>query len=314
MMRKFIVNDDCCSDTPGNGDGPKDCLEKWIEEHKEVCNTYNTISAETAKHKEAYDNSLNWESKLENWCVLIEEADEKAKDVVLHLDFLLEQLDSVCKKCDCTVEVLEQLACLVKIIFDCLYTYEESNKGLKDKILDLKKAVECLKKLEEKDKEEILACIETFEAQIKAICDTQESVLTKLLETLKCATLLCKYIGGEGGLKDKLEGIRDDFNGTVPTGEDDDCDPEEEGENGNKYPCDDKAAKPIPEFPIITDEESKQGNPYYEKVKADFAIAEDKTKALKEQWIESKKKSDKELAKKNSLSEAIEAAEAAKNK
>lgn len=314
MMRKFIVKDDCCSD-PGNGDnGPKDCLEKWREEHKEVCNEYDIIAAETSKHKDDYDNSLNWETKLKNWCELIEEADEKAKDVVLHLDFLLEQLVSVCQKCDCTVEVLEQLNCLVKIIFDCLYTYEENNKGLKDKILILKEAIECLKKLEEKDKEEILVCIEAFEAQIKAICDTQESVLTKLLETLKCATLLCKYIGGEGGLKDKLEGIQDDFNGTVPTpGEDEDCDPEEE-ENGDKYPCDDKAAKPIPEFPIITDEENKQGNPYYEKVKADFAIAEEATKTRKEQWVESKKQSDKKLAKKNSLAEAIEAAEAAKNK
>ena len=313
-MRKFIVKDDCCSDN-GNGDnGSKDCLDKWKEEHKEVCNQYDITSAETSKHKEAYDNSLSWETKLKNWCELIEEADEKAKDVVLHLDFLLEQLSSVCQKCDCTVDILEKLACLVKIIFDCLYTYEDSNKGLKDKIADLKEAIECLKKLEEKDKEEILACIDDFEAQIKAICDTQEEVLTKLLETLKCATLLCKYIGGEGGLKDKLEGIRDDFNGTVTTPEDDeDCDPEDE-ENGTKYPCDDKAAKPIPEFPIITDEENEKGNPYYEKVKADFAIAEEKTKALKEQWIESKKISDKELARKNSLSEAIAAAEAAKNK
>lgn len=313
-MRKFMITDDCCKDNPSNGDQPKDCLTKWEEELKDVCNQYNIIAAETSKHKESYDNSYSWEAKLKNWCNLIETTDLKAKEVVLQLDFLLEQLRSVCEKSECTVTVLEKLICLVKTIFDCFYVYDNGKEGLKERISAFKEAIKCLKNLGQKDKEEIIKCIEAYEEKIIEACEMQDAVLTKLLETLKCANLLCTAICGEGGLEDKLEGIRDGFNGTTNTPvEDDNCDPEDEN-NGPKYPCNDKEAKPLPEFPIIEDEENKKGNAYYEKVKQEFETATAKTRELKEKWVDSKKYSDKVLAEKFSLTEAIAAANAAKTK
>lgn len=314
-MKSFIKDPQstCCDDSSGNGDsGPKDCLEKWREDLEEVCNKYSVEAAETAKFKEAYDNSLGWEAKLKNWCGLIETTDEKVKAVIQELDFLLERLKTVCAKSECTYEVLQKLTCLVKTIFDCFYTYEENDQGLKKKIAYFKELINCLKHIGEKEKGEVIVCIEAYETKITAICEMQKDVLNKLLETLKCADLLWAYLCGELGLEYKLEGIRDILNGETSEEDDDDCDPEDE-ETGPQYPCDHKKAKPLPEFPIkeeTEDPNSASGNTYYVKVKEEFKEAEAQTKAIKELWIASKKASDKTLSEKNSLTEAIKAAEA----
>lgn len=313
-MKSFIKDPQstCCDDNNGNGDEPKDCLEKWKDDLEEVCNDYSEEAALTAMCKEAYDNSLGWEMKLKNWCELIETTDEKVKAVVQELDFLLEQIKTVCVKSKCTYEVLQKLVCLVKTIFDCFYTYEENEVGLKKKIVEFTELINCLKNLSEKDKAEVIACIEAYEAKITLICECQEAVLCKLLETLKCADLLWAYICGELGLEYKLTGIRDILNGETPDVDDEDCDPEE-GDTDPQYPCDSKKAKPWPEFPIkeeTDDSNTISGNAYYVKIKEEFVEAENQTKSLKQQWIDSKKVSDKTLAKKNSLTDAIAAAEA----
>lgn len=313
-MKSFIKDPQstCCDDNPGNGDsGPKDCLEKWKEELEEVCNKYSIESAETASFKEAYDNSLGWETKLKNWCGLIETTDEKVKAVVQELDFLLAQLKTVCTKSKCTYEVIQKLTCLVKTIFDCFYTYDETDKGLKKKIIYFKELINCLKHIKEDEKSDVIACIEAYEAKITAICEMQEAVLDKLLETLKCADLLWAYLCGELGLEYKLMGIKAILNGETSE-EEEDCDTEQE-ESEPKYPCDDKKAKPLPEFPIKVETEDPNtvsGNTYYMKVKEEYKEAEAQTKALKEKWIDSKKASDKTLSEKNSLTDAIAAAEA----
>ncbi|MDO6818894.1 hypothetical protein [Zobellia sp. 1_MG-2023] len=305
-------NSTCCKDDPDNDTEPKDCLEKWEKEHKEECNIYTIEKATTDKNKEAYDNSLGWETKLKGWCELIETTDEKVKLVVTELDFLLEQVETVCTKSKCTYEVLEKLTCLVKTIFDCLYTYDDSAIGLKDKIEALKKLINCLKDITDKEKTDIIACIEAYEAKIKAICKCQEAVLSKLLETLKCATLLWAFICGELGLGYKLQGIKDVFSGIVHESDDEDCDSEDE-EAAPSYPCNHKVVKPMPEFPIKADdstEMSPKGNAYYVKVKTALKTAVDITKILKDKWIESQKISNKTLTKKNSLNDAIETAKA----
>ena len=127
-MKRFIKDPQstCCDDRYDNGDsGHKDCLDKWKDDLEVIRNRYSEEAATTAKDKEAYDNSAGWESKLDNWCLLIETTDDKVKAVIQELDFLLEQVKTVCVKSKCTYEVLQKLACLVKSIFDCLYTYEE---------------------------------------------------------------------------------------------------------------------------------------------------------------------------------------------
>ncbi len=316
-MKSFIKdpNSTCCDDAPGNGDnGPKDCVEKWKDELEDVCNRYSIEASLTAKYKEAYENSLGWETKLENWCGLIETTDEKVKAVVQELDFLLQQLKTVCVKSKCTYEVLQKLTCLVKTIFDCFYTYDDNQKGLKKKIADFKELINCLKSVGEKEKGEVIACIDAYEAKITIVCDMQKEVLEKLLATLQCADLLWAYICGELGLEYKLNGIRTILiGGTIAEGtSEEDCDPEDE-DSGPKYPCDDKEAKPMPVFPIkeeTADPNAVKGNPYYVKVKEEFATAENQTKVLKQRWIDSKIISDKILSEKNSLTEAIKAAEA----
>lgn len=313
-MKSFIKDPQstCCDENPDNGgSGPKDCLEKWKEELEEVCNEYSIESAETASFKEAYDNSLEWETKLKNWCGLIETTDEKVKAVIQELDFLLAQLKTVCTKSKCTYEAIQKLTCLVKTIFDCFYSYDKTDIGLKKKIIDFKELIDCLKHIKEEDKMEVIACIEAYEAKITAICEMQKDVLDKLLETLKCADLLWAYICGELGMEYKLIGIKAILKGETSE-EEDDCDPKE-GEQSPKYPCDSKKAKPQPEFPIkieTEDSNTVRGNTYYVKVKGEFKEAETQTKVLKEKWIDSKKASDKRLSEKNSLTDAIKAAEA----
>ncbi len=307
-------NSKCCNGDSDNGSEPKDCLEKWEKEHKDECNRYNEEKAMTDKDKEAYDNSLAWETKLEGWCELIEKTDEKVKLVGTELDFLLEQVGTVCVKSKCTYEVLEKLTCLVKTIFDCLQTYDDSEPGLKKKIENLKDLINCLKDISDKEKADIITCIEVYEEKIKAICDCQEAVLEKLLETLKCATLLWAYICGELGLENKLIGIQKVFNGETVETPEEDCGPEMP-DTAPGYPCDHKAAKPMPEFPIKAADStdmSPKGNAYYVKVKTELKTAEDTTKMLKDKWVVSKKISDKTLSKKNGLNEAIEAAKALK--
>ncbi len=320
-MGSFIKDKEknkCCTDG-GNGDqDPKDCLEKWEIELKQVCNTYTIEAAETNKLQTAYSNSLVWETKLKNWCDLIESTDEKVKAVVTELDFLLEQIKTVCAKSKCTYQVLEKLTCLVKTIFDSLFTYSTDAEGLKTKITKLKELIKCLKDVDSKDQADVIACIEAYETKIKVICDLQDAVLTKLLETLKCATLLWAYICSETGLENKLEDMKTVLTGSI--GEDvENCGPEDEEPEGDpKYPCDDKKAKPLPVFPIKNETSGSNGTPtgndYYVKIKEEYQVAQDKTKTLKDDWVESKKLSDKTLLQKNSLTDAIKAAKAAKVK
>ena len=312
-MKSFIKDPQstCCDERNDNSD-PKDCLEKWREELEQVCIDYKIEAAETSKCKEDYDNSLGWEIKLKNWCELIETTDEKVKAALQELEFLLKQIHTVCVKSKCTYEVLQKLTCLVKTIFDCFYTYEKNEVGLKEKVEEFKKLIECLKNLGDKDKADVIACIEAYEAKLAAVCELQQAVLEKLLETLKCADLLWAYICGTLGLEDKLKGIRDLLKGDAPVEDPDYC-PPEEPEGGPKYPCDDKEEKPMPEFPIkddTVDPNTISGNAYYEKIKKEFKEAVEQTKARKEAWIDKKDISDRTLSEKNSLTEAIKASEA----
>lgn len=320
-MGSFIKDKEknkCCSEGDNGDQNPKDCLEKWEIELKRVCNTYTIEAAQTNKLQTAYANSLVWETKLKNWCNLIETTDGKVKAVVTELDFLLEQIKTVCAKSKCTYQVLEKLTCLVKTIFDSLYTYSTDAEGLKTKIIKLKELIKCLKDVDSKDQADIIACIEAYEAKIKVMCDMQDAVLTKVLETLKCATLLWAYICSETGLENKLDGMKTVLTGS--TGEEvENCGPEDENTEGDPtYPCDDIKAKPLPVFPIKNETSGGNGNPigndYYVKIKEEYQVAQDKTKTLKNDWVESKKISDKTLSQKNSLTDAIKAAKAAKVK
>ncbi len=302
---KFLIDDRCCKDEDGNGDnGGKNCLTKWEDDFIDACNTYKEKSAEADKRKEKYTNSYNWKDKLDKWYDLIEKSDEKAGDIVVDLDFFYQQVLKVCKNAKCTTGAVKKLLCLVKSIFDCLHTYEETKKGLLELTTDLITAIDCLKSLKDEDKDEIIKCIKVYEEKIKIIAELQDAIITKLLEALKCAKLLYAHICEENGLEDKLKHMLDEFKGDLK--EKMHCSPDEDDDK-NMYPCDDEKAKPQPEFPISDSD-------YYKDLEKALGIAVIKTDLFKKQWTDKKKESDEALSRKNSLTEAIKAAKAAEGK
>lgn len=310
-MSKFMINNDCCNDQPGDDNEGKDCLDKWRDEKEKVCIDYDKAAAQTKECYDAYSNSSTWESKIENWGELIKESDDKAKEIIVQLDFFLAQVRIVCEKAACTNDALEKLTCLIKSIFNTFFYHQNGVDGLKELIINLKKAVDCLKNVGDDEKAEVIKCIEVYEEKIKEVCVLQEDLLCKLIETMQCANLLYAWICEQGGLKDKLIGIRMSLD---PTGSDmdEDCKPDTEehpkdeggGSGEPKYPCDDAEAKPVPEFPISE-------STYYKSLDDALEIAVEKTEIYKSDWMNSKKTSDGLLSKKESLIEAIKAAETA---
>ncbi len=302
-MIKFLNDDTCCNDDSGNGgNGEKNCLTKWEEDYANACNVYNKKSAESEKLKEQYDNSYNWQNKLDKWFDLIDKSNEKADNIVIELGFFYGQVKEVCKNAKCTSSALEKLLCQVKSIFDCLYSYNNADKGLKELIGDLIKAINCLKDVKDVDKETAVSCIKVLEEKIKVVCDLQEAILCKLIDALKCANLLYAYICEEEGLSFKLKTILEEFKGIVV--EQPSCSDEDDTED---YPCDAKDKKPQPTLPIVNSD-------YYGDIIKDLAKANTKTLELKKAWAKKKKESDDALSRKNSLAEAIKAAKAAEGK
>ncbi len=314
-MTTFMINRACCDNGTSDQTEPKDCLDKWKLDLIQVSNEYNQLAAETTSAQDAYANSLTWETKLKRWLDLIITTDGKAGDVVNTLQFLFHQITILCENSECTVEALEKITCLVKSIFDSFYTYNEEQLGLKDRITAFKKEVECSNASDE-DKAEVIKCIEAYEQKIMLVCELQSAILGKLLETLKCAIKLHTYFCDEEfGLKKKIMEIIDDFENGLPQEENCGC-----GHSGGhehehyhhhhhkpEFPCNLKDVKPIPKFRI------GQDNEYYVEIKEAYETSVGKTKWLKEKWVKNKKISDKKLSQKNSLTEAIKAAEAAEN-
>ncbi len=294
----------CCDEDPGNGgNGDKNCLTKWEEQFADACNDYSEKSAESDKHKEKYDNSYNWRDKLDKWFDLIEKSNEKADDIVIELQFFYGQVMEVCKNAQCTSTALKKLLCQVKSIFDCLYTYDENDKGLKELIADLMKAIDCLKNVKDVDKETAINCVKVFEEKINMVCELQDDLLCKLIDSLKCANLLYAYICEDEGLSFKLQKMLDEFNGIKV--EEASCSSDDD--DSDQYPCDAKAKKPQPTLPIDKSD-------YFKDIKEALGIATDKTADFKDKWTKVKKKSDDALSRKNSLAEAIKAAKSAEGK
>lgn len=299
---KFLKDTTCCDDDSGNGgnDG-KNCLTKWEEQFTDACIDYSEKSAKADKQKDQYDNSYNWRDKLDKWFDLIEKSNEKADNIVIELEFFYGQVMEVCKNADCTNKALKKLLCQVKSIFDCLYTYEGCEKGLKDLIADLINAIECLKDAKDVDKDTAINCVKVFEEKINMVCELQDDLLCKLIDSLKCANLLYAYICEEEGLSFKLKNMLDEFNGIVV--EEASCSPDD----SDQYPCDAKSKKPQPTLPI-------ENGDYFKSTKDALDIAITKTDSFKNEWKDEKKKSDDALSIKNSLAEAIKAATAAEGK
>lgn len=305
-MIEFMRDKNCCEEDASNGgNGDKNCLTKWEVQFTRACNVYNEKSAESDQLKEKYDNSYNWRDKLDKWLDLIEKSNEKADNIVVDLEFFYGQVLEVCKNTKCTTKALEKLLCQVKSIFDCFYMYNEIDKGLKTLVTDLIKAIDCLKDIKDLDKETAINCIKVYEEKIKMVCDLQNDLLCKLIDSLKCANILYSYIcDDDQGLRFKLKKMLDEFNGIIV--EEASCSSEGD-DDSEDYPCDAKTEKPQPRLPI--DEGA-----YFKSLKEAYDIAVGKTIVFKDQWTKKKKESDDALSRKNSLAEALKAGKAAEGK
>ncbi len=321
---EFLKDKSCCHDRGGDDPDAQDCVDKWKEKLEEVSNKYTELSAETFKDEEEYQNSLGWQSRLENWNEIIRDTDEKADKIVAELEFFLGQAKIVCDFSEKTTDALEKLLGLVKCVFDCFFTYESNKEGLKDQITEFKKAIECLKNATDEDKAEVIKCIVAYEEKIMLVCEMQDAILTLLLKTYKHASLFSVSICGSGGLEDKIEDLENIFSGGGNNGSsispssssDDDDDDDDKNKKSRKeklrhdnnytYPCNDMIVKPMPRFPISDSE-------YYKDIEKDLNKAIHETKELKKAWMSSKKDSDQYFSHQTSLIEAINAAEAAEN-
>lgn len=309
-MTTFMRNRACCENGSTDTNPPKDCLDKWKLEKREVCNEYDEILALTNRYNDIYTNSNFWEAKVKGWQELVETTDKKAGEVVDSLSFLHDQLKVLCQQSDRAVSGMEKITCLVKRIFDAFYTYDEEEKGLKDKIIAFKKEVECTKPGDE-EKAEVIKCIEAYEAKIILVCELQNNILKKLVETLKYIVQLDSFFCDESsGLKIKIVTLIDDFEQGLS--EEHQCGSsgnrrQEESAKSSDFPCNPDEVKPKPKFRIGRD------NTYYHELKEAYQAAVVKTKASKAKWMEYKTKSDKKLSQKASLTEAIRAAEVAES-
>lgn len=304
-MIKFLNDDTCCKEDQGNGDnGGKNCIAEWENKFANASNEYIKKSAETDKSKETYDNSYNWRDKLDKWLDLIEKSNEKADNVVVELEFFCGQIKKVCENAECTSKALEKLLCQIKSIFDCLYTYGDGKIGLKTLIADLIKAIDCLKDVADKDKEPAIKCVKAYEEKIKMVCELQDDLLCKLIDSLKCANLIYAHICDEKyGLNFKLEKMKEEFKGDLV--EEANCPSDDE--DSKDYPCDPKAKKPQPTMPI-------ECGDYYENLKKDLDIAIKKTDTFKKKWKDNKTESDNAFSEKRNLADALKAAKAAEGK
>ena len=309
-MTAFMIDKTCCNKKTSVPSEQKNCLEKWKFELIKVSNKFNGLAAETSGAQAAYNSSLAWETKLNNWVSLIKTTDGKAGEVVNTLQFFFHQIDLICVNSKSTVEALEKITCLVKTIFNKFYNFGTNQLGLKFNITDLKSKVEC-SKVNEAAKAEVIKCIEGYEQKIIIVYEFQNAIMSKLLETLNSVVMLHTYFCDEEfGLKQKITKMITDFENGLPQQEHCGCGHHEghmQHDLNQEYPCNMKNLKPKPKFRIGID------NDYYCEIKKAYELSVNKTKNLKDEWVKRKEKSDEKLSRKISLMEAIKAAEAAGN-
>lgn len=304
-MDKLIKHSKCCSELTGPSGQPTDCVEAWGEDLKKVTNDYNKVAAEADQALSNYNNASGWKARLTLWLDQLDKTNSSSLSITTELSVFIERVNTTCFNTVQTEKAIRVLLCEIKAIFDCFVTYA-AQTGLKDQITDLHKKVSCLTVIDGTEKDQILKCIEDYDAKVKAVCALQNDLLKKLVDIYKCVSLLYAAVCETEGLKDNLTQLSADFpkdlvkpNPTLP--------PDDPNQLGSQlFPCDPTVAKPKPEIPIA------QGT-YYTTMSAECDLAEKEVQKLKLDWEAKRKLRDKLLARKNSLTDAIKAAEAAES-
>ncbi len=301
-MIKLLRNNACCTDPTSGGTQGSDCVDSWKNELKTVANEYNNVSAEADRSEDNYKNAFAWKEKLKTWLANLDKANQSALDISTEVTIFIEQVNNTCFNTECTAKAVYALLCEIKSIFDSFYTYSNQT-GLKDQVAELRKNVDCLKDLDPAIKTEILACIDDYDAKNKAVCALQNDLLKKLVDMYKCINLLYASVCEEDGLSSNLNALKEEFP-TELVKQDPNQPPVSTGTGLDIFPCDIGATKPKPQMPIGQSD-------FYKQVSADFDSAVMITDQLKVAWDAKRIERDKLLARKNSLMDAIKAAEAA---
>ena len=299
----------CCDEVtiPPNPDGGNDCVDLWKEQLRVASNQYDVAAAQTSKAEQLYVNAFAWQEKLKKWDENITTANEKADGICIELDLFIQKVESATVNSDKTSISAEALLCLVKKIFDCIVELCRQKPPAEEVglIQELRVAVECLENVDERDKQTMLTCIGTFEEKIKKVHTLQADVLNKMLELLNCAYLLSSSLGYKYGLLGQLQDLKKRIQGETTHVEQVHSCIHEPNDPKPEPPCgDDVLKQSVKLFPIKESE-------YAKRIVTLYGEAKSKADQLKGERATARLASDRALARRESLKEAVAAAEKA---
>lgn len=299
-------------DKPGSTED-RDCIDQWKVDLEKVTNAYTTASANAIKAEGLFTNANTWKDKLKTWVNRAEDTDELAVKIASELEIFKTTVTNTVANTSKTVDAIKLLLCMVKDTFDDVFTLvRQSPPGDKGLIQELIFQIDCLTNVDERDKKIMLTCVAAYEEQMVAVYRLQKTILDLLLEVLNISYLLHQKIGSDDS---GLATIIDNFINRLDGETNDDgylveweTLYEEDRPDDVNPPCDESILAPDPTgnqlFPIA------ESN-YYSLLEKDTLKAERAASFFKGKMEEARKERDRFLSKRNSLLEAIKAAEAA---
>jgi len=325
----FLRDDEraCCDpSSPCESKNGSGCLETWKQEFKTASSDYLKSAATASKEENSYTNAIAWEAKLRIWVENAEKAHEEAELAYMDLEAFILAVKRLSSNTGETSTALRALLCLLKRIFeriDKLLFKIESEEEASDLLKKLKEMIKCSTDLNEQKKQAALDCVAVYEAKVQVINNLQTGIMTKMLDILYIADLLQAYMAqDEFGLHWQLEDLRKRLLGNISaTDKISLCHKQHERPKQDKSkdapipPCDPEIGKPAKDQQLLPIRKMKPlvetNSAYYDKVSELFASAKTSVDDSKAAMDEARKQRDTALARKNSLSEAIKASEAA---
>lgn len=308
----------CCSpaDEGGPDNQPHNCVEQWRFELKTATQDYNEAASQATGIEKIYTNLVAWEGKLKFWVKNAETADKTLSDMLADLQQFMTLTATLRYNSRKTGHAVQILICLVKHIFDdvCeLLQNSSDSPDVKGLIQKLKDYIECKSNLDEQKKMDALKCVSNYEDKVKVVFELQEAVLTKLLVILSNAKMLAKGVGNNKGnfgwgLYKQLEDLESRIQGQNPESKTKKCvhdAPDSQVKNNVLPPCGTGVLKPrVRILPV-------NNSNYYKDLKGLEKNAGDQILEQKANLDKIRQIRDSHLNRKNSLADAISAAEAA---
>ena len=267
----------------------EDCIKKWESDLRKATNALVKKQAELNKAQKKYENAQTWDKKLESLFKDLKQTDERSANVLEEIGVLSSILEKVCENTACVKEVVEILYCMIKEFYEC-------TDQLKQKLTNIKREIECLNDPGLNASTSIvIKCIEDLCAKIDEAIKSQQELIKKLIEVVKCTCELYESLCGEDC---SLSTIIVDLETLFSQG------PGEANAECKTDSCN-ANLQPKPTMPLNCD-------PFYKQINDQTKNAEKELEEAKKEYSDLRKERDKLLSLKNSLAEAIKAAQAAK--